>query len=281
MTCSAKPISRIDVCGRGVGGTRPLLAAALLLALALHPIAGCSGSISTDGSSDASVRDAQGPPHDAAPPDLVAGNLDGSADLRLPADFAAPPDLGAGPDFAAPPDLATGTITGGPCKSGGSGATALRAHWTNGGGSATVSIDVHGLPDKTRRKVSVNGYSIGFSPQYVDPFLDIGGVQLDGSDFIDIEISTVGVHHLANVTLALFGRSYSTGSSGSFNWQTFTGTGSTATNYVSNGTPYRWYPADATTEVAPDDGRILIRVKAGGGSGSLVVNGLELCIDPS
>ena len=62
---------------------------------------------------------------------------------------------------------------------------------------------------------------------------------------------------------------------------TFTGSGSTPLNYVSNVTPYRWYSADATTDLDPDDGGILLRIKAGGGSGSLVVNRLELCIDGS
>lgn len=211
----------------------------------------------------------------------------GSHDLRPPADLAGLRDLATAFDFATPPDLATppdmagpsGPITGGPCMSGVAGATALRVRWTNSGGRATVNYEAHGLPDTSRWKASAYGYAIPFDPQFVDPFLGDGGLLLDSSDFVDIEISTVGVHIINNFTIAIFGRSYSTGASGSFNWQTFTGTGSTPTNFVSNVAPYRWYAADATGDINPDDGGILLRLKAGGGSGSLVVNRIELCID--
>ena len=258
-----------------------------MLALTLPLFWGCSSGGYSGGRSDASVRDAQGPSQDALMPDLVNANSDGAVDLRLPADFAAPPDLGARPDLAAPldmtagADMTAGSITGGPCSSGASGATAFRVRWTDSGGRATVNYEVHGLPDKSRWKVSVYGTGIGFTPQFVDPFLGSGGVQLDGSSFIDVELSTAGVHRMTSATLAVLGRSYSTGSSGSFNWMTFTDFGTTATNYVSNAAPYRWYPADATAAIPPDDGRMLIRIKAGGSSGALVVNRLELCIDAS
>ena len=258
-----------------------------MLAAAVHLGAGCSSGGYHGGRADAAVPDAQGTPPDFAIADLASPSRDGSADLRTPADFAAPPDLGvltdlaAPPDLAASPDLTTGTITGGPCMSGGVGATAFRVRWTNSGGRATVNYEVHGLPDKSRWKVGVYGYTVGFMPQFADPFLGPGGLQLDSSDFIDVELSTKGVHRVSSITLALYGRSYSTGSSGSFNWMTFTGSGSTPLNYVSNVTPYRWYSADATADLNPDDGSILLRIKAGGGSGSLVVNRLELCIDDS
>lgn len=281
MICSSKQINQIDVRERGVAGARPALAAASLLALTFHLAAGCSRGGYTGGGIDASVRDAQGTGQDASMPDLATSDLVGWADLPSPADFAAPPDLVARNDFAAPPDMTAGTITGGPCMSGGSGATAFRVRWRDGGGRASVDYEVHGLPDKSRWKVGTYGYSFGFVPQFVDPFLGSGGLLLDSSDFIDVEISTLGIHRIASITLAIFGRSYSTGSSGSFNWMTFTGSGSTPLNYVSNVAPYRWYPADATSDVAPDDGGILIRIKAGGSSGALVVNRLELCIDGS
>lgn len=286
-TCFTRQISRTD--GRGVGGTRSLFAAVLALSL----FAGCSRGGYTGGRSDAAVRDAYGAPEDALIPDLVAVNLDGSVDLRAPADFAAPSDLGARPDLGAPPDLAArpdlgappdmtaGSITGGPCLSGASGATAFRVRWSDGGGRATVNYEVHGLPDKSRWKVGVYGYGIGFTPQFVDRPLGGGGLQLDGSSFIDVELSTAGVHSITSVSLAVFGRSYSIGSSGSFNWMTFTDFGSTATNYVSNAAPYSWYPGDATSAIPPDDNSILIRIKAGGSSGALVVNRLELCINAS
>lgn len=270
-----------------------LFAAGALFTLTLPLFAGCSSGGYNGRGADASVHDGHGMTQDASMLDLSPSNQDGAVDLRAVADFAAPldlamrtdlaspPDLATRPDMASPADMTTGSITGGPCLSGASGATAFRVRWTDGGGRATVNYEVHGLPDKTRWKVGVYGYSIGFVPQFVDPFLGSGGVQLDSSSFIDVELSTSGVHRINSITLSVLGRSYSTGASGSFNWMTFTGFGSTALNYVSNVAPYRWYSADATADLNPDDGGILLRVKAGGGSGSLVVNRLELCIDAS
>ena len=86
-----------------------------------------------------------------------------------------------------------GVITGGPCVSGAAGATAYRIRWTNGGGTATVAYEVNGLPDKTPDHTGAYGYQIGFTPSYVDPYLAQGGLQLDGSDFVDIDLSTEGV----------------------------------------------------------------------------------------
>lgn len=172
-----------------------------------------------------------------------------------------------------------GPITGGPCISGATGATAFRVRWTDSGGRATVSYEVHGLPDKTRWKVGAFGTGFGYVPKFADPFLGPGGLQLDGSSFIDVELSTVGVSRINRITLSIFGRSYATGASGSFNWITFTGGGATPINFVSNSTPYLWYSADATPDFNPGDAGILLRVKAGGSSGSLVVNRLELCVD--
>lgn len=261
------------------------LPAASLIALSLHlvTVAGCSRGGGSSGR-DGSVRDGHGTLPDFSEPqdpqDLAGADLQG-VDLRSPVDMRPPADLAAPPDLAVPVDMATGPVSGGPCSSGSTGATAFRVRWTDGGGRATVNYEVHGLPDKARWKVAVYGYNIGFTPQFVDPFLGAGGVALDSSSFIDVELSTVGVSRISKVTLSVLGRSYSTGSSGSFNWITFTGGGATALNFVSNVAPYRWYSADATADIPPNDGRILLRIKAGGSSNSLVVNRLELCIDPS
>lgn len=269
------------------------LPAASLLALSLQLVAvgGCSRGGGSGGGRDGSVRDGHGTPPDFADPsdpqdlagvDLLGVDLRSPVDMRPPADLATAPDLSMPPDLAAPVDMATGPVSGGPCISGSTGATAFRVRWTDGGGGRpSLNYEVHGLPDKARWKVGVFGYNIGFMPQFVDPFLGSGGVALDSSSFIDVELSTVGVSRISKVTLSVFGRSYSTGSSGSFNWITFTGGGATALNFVSNVAPYRWYSADATADIPPSDGRILLRIKAGGSSNSLVVNRLELCIDPS
>ena len=172
----------------------------------------------------------------------------------------------------------TGIITGGPCSSGSPGATAYRVTWADGGGTAYVMYDVNGLPDHSRDHTDAYGYEIGFTPSFVDPFLGAGGVALDDDDFIDIELSTVGVSAIASATLSIFGRSYNVDTSGSFNWQTFVDTGSAPTDLVSNVAPYAWYSADMTSALAPGDYGALIRIKAGPSSDSLVVNQIELCL---
>ena len=175
-------------------------------------------------------------------------------------------------------DAPVGIITGGPCLSGQPGKTAYRVRWAKSGSTAYVVYEVNGLPDKTRDHTGAFGYQIGFTPSYVDPFLAEGGLQLDGSDFVDIELTTVGVSQITSAKLAIYGRSFNTTASGSFNWQTFDGTGSTPTNAVSNVAPYAWYAGDMTTEISPNDNGVLIRIKAGPNSGSLVVNRIELCM---
>jgi hypothetical protein len=176
-------------------------------------------------------------------------------------------------------DTSTGPITGGPCLSGAPGATAFRFSFYDGGGDAIVKYEVDGLPDKSRGKAGTYGYTIPFTASYVDPFLAEGGVQLDGSDFIDVELSTVGLSTIRSVTLSVYGRSYDTTTSGSFNWMTFVDSGSTPFDFVSNVAPYAWYSADATSAFTPGDGGALLRIKAGPSSESLVVHRIELCVD--
>jgi hypothetical protein len=108
-------------------------------------------------------------------------------------------------------------------------------------------------------------------------FLAQGGLQLDSSDFVDIDLSTVGISSITTATLSIYGRSYNTTASGSFNWQTLEGIGSTATNSVSNVAPYAWYSGDMTTELATG-ASVKIRIKAGPNSDALVVNRIELCL---
>src|SRR5207302_128208 len=112
-----------------------------------------------------------------------------------------------------------GIVSGGPCASGALGATAMRVHFINAGGSPQTVYDVDGLPDKTRWHVAAYGYQIGFTPQYVDPFLGSGGLLLDSSDFVDVELSTSQVSQITSATLAIYGRSFDTTTSGSFEWQ--------------------------------------------------------------
>lgn len=177
-----------------------------------------------------------------------------------------------------PPDAMASIISGGPCISGASGQTAYRIRWADGGNTTYPVYEINGLPDTSRDHTGAYGYQIGFTPSFVDPFLGDGGLRLDSSDFVDIEISTAGVSQISTAWLSIYGRSYHTTTSGSFNWQTFSGVGATPTNFVSNGAPYEWYSADMTTEIDPNDNGILIRIKAGPNSGVLVVNRIELCM---
>jgi hypothetical protein len=179
---------------------------------------------------------------------------------------------------AASIDAPTGPITGGPCLSGVAGQTAYRVRWLNGGGTAYVQYEVHAMPDTSRFRTGSYGYSIGYTPQYVDTALAQGGVLLNSSSFIDIELSTVGIAAIASAHLALYGRSYSTGSSGSFDWLTFEDSGATAANVMSNSVPYAWDAGDMTTAISAGNGGVRIRIKAGPSSGSLVVNRIEICM---
>lgn len=175
-------------------------------------------------------------------------------------------------------DASVGIITGGACISGTAGATAYRVRFADAGGTAQVVYEVDGLPDHSRNHAAAYGYQIGFTPSFVDPYLGVGGLQLDSSDFVDLEITTAGISSIQNATISIFGRSFDTTTNGGFNWQTFVGTGATTDDFVSNIAPYRWYSADFTTEIRPGDNGVLVRVKAGGLSGVLVVNRIEICM---
>lgn len=227
------------------------------------------------GGDDTGGDDTGGDPHDASTSDTGGdGSTAGGDDASTGGN-----DSGAsGQDAGGGSDAPAGVISGGPCMSGQAGQTAYRVRWAKSGSTAYVVYEVNGLPDKSRDKTGAYGYQIGFQPQYVDPFLAQGGLQLDGSSFVDIELSTVGVSSISSAKLALYGRSYHTTTSGSFHWQTFDGTGTTATNAVSNVAPYAWYAGDMTTEISPNDDGVLVRIKAGPSSGSLVVHRIELCM---
>lgn len=174
----------------------------------------------------------------------------------------------------------TGPITGGPCLSGHAGKTGYRVRWAgNGAGSTAYPVyEVNGLPDHSRDHAGAYGYQIGFTPRWDDPFLGVGGLVLDGSSFVDLELTTVGLSSISNWTISIFGRSFNTTASGGFSWQTAEGYNQTSSTFVSNSAPYQWYSADMTPEISAGNGGVLIRIKAQGGSGSLIVNRIELCV---
>ena len=77
---------------------------------------------------------------------------------------------------------------------------------------------------------------------------------------------------ISNVSIGVYGRSFATTTSGSFRWQTFSGTGATPSNSVANSAPYEWYRGDATSAFGAGDSGVLLRLRAGPSSSALVVN---------
>jgi hypothetical protein len=144
-----------------------------------------------------------------------------------------------------------------------------------------VVYEANTLPDTSPWHVSAGSGSIGYMPVFVDPFLAQGGLDLSGSVFVDVELSTAGLSSFRRVTIAVYGRSYNTTTSGSFSWQTVGGTGAAPSGLVSNTAPYQWYAADATAVFSPGNGNVLLRLRAGPPSNALVVNRVEICFDAS
>lgn len=234
-----------------------------------HPASGDSGpGTSEGGAGEASVT--EGGQGDAAATDTGTTTTVDSGSST-------------GPDAAADASthdsgMTVGPVTGGPCVSGAPGATAIRIEFIDAHGTADVRWLAEGMPDRSNDSAGAYGYTIPFSPPFVDPYLGAGGVGVDDSDFIDVSLSTVGLSSITSATLSIYGRSYDVSASASFWWQTFDGVGQTPTDFVSNVAPYQWYSADMTTEIGPGEGNVLIRIKAGPSSDSLVVNQVELCV---
>jgi len=254
-----------------------------------------SGDGSPDsGGDDGSAEAADAPGADTSAPDATNieagqdGQSDAPSDVPLvdvlpdtPEDGPGPTDATSeeasssdGPSLEAP----TGIITGGPCLSGAAGQTAYRVRWIQAGNTAQVVYEVNGLPDHTDH-TGVYGYSMSFTPQFVDPYLGEGGVLLDSSDFIDIELSTAGISSISSITLSIYGRSFNTTASGSFDWQTFEGVGAAPSGLVSNVAPYEWYSTDLTSGISAGNANVLLRIKSGPPSDSLVVHRVEICME--
>ncbi len=155
----------------------------------------------------------------------------------------------------------------------------MRFRWEGSGPGSTayVRYEANDLPDTSRWRVTANSRSIGYRPVFDDTFLGEGGLDLHGTGFIDVELSTSGLSSLSGVTIAIYGRSFATTTSGSFTWQTFDGTGAAPSGSVANSAPYEWYLADATTEFSPGDDGALLRIYPGPPSGALIVNRVEIC----
>ncbi len=173
-------------------------------------------------------------------------------------------------------DTSVGPITGGPCASGAPGATAFRIRWLDSGGTATVSYEVTGLPDKSGFKVAAYSTSFGYTPAFSDKFLAVGGLDLSSPQFVDVDLSTIGLTSIKTATLSLYGRSFATTASGSFLWNTFDGSGTSSS--ISNAAPYHWDSTVITSGLGP--GKVhKLRIKPGPPSSALVINRIELCIE--
>jgi hypothetical protein len=100
---------------------------------------------------------------------------------------------------------------------------------------------------------------------------------LDSGNFVDIELSTMGLSRIRSATLAVEARS--TSSTGSFSWQTFVNpSGAAITRGIVTSGSLGWYLVDVTAdfEVGKNE---LLRIKAGPPSNALVVRGIELCME--
>jgi hypothetical protein len=258
----------------------------LRLLLVVSSCAGCAGrerSIETPGDGGGAGRDGGGAPRDGGLRPLDAALFDADFDGAIGRGDAAGDDASAadaGAIDAGPAPFDAGRPGGG-CISGALGTHVVRFRWegTVSGERATVRYEENTLPDIARWRVSAAAMSFDYVPTFSDPFLGEGGLELSGTAFIDVELSTGGLGAVTSATLAIYGRSFHTTSSGSFSWQTFSDTGEAPSGSVSNVAPYRWYLADATTALPASDDGTLLRIRAGPPSDALIVNRVEICFD--
>ena len=157
-----------------------------------------------------------GPTTDGAPNkdggvgnDGAAGNDGGGSDSgTLDASAADSSD-------ASPP------LLGPPCSHG-PGFVAWKFHYN---GSTSAITDVYSLPDKSNWQ-AVPAYATMFSDA-----LHGGGIQIGGGNWILIRYSVSGMSTIKSATLSVYGRSYDTTTSGSFNaWSPIYGDNASPTN---------------------------------------------------
>jgi hypothetical protein len=240
------------------------------LALALGGACSHGGSDGRGGKTDLAVGQAG---EDLRRP----SDPDGSHDLRAPGDAATAGDSGTASDLAQSPDLSTPVdmrTMGPPCKRG-VGWTAFRFKFD---GSTFARLDGFGLPDSSNWEASIVR-----STSFTDA-LHGGGAELGSGNFILVRFSLVGLTTIRGATLSMYGRSYSTGSSGSFRaWSPLYGDIAPPDNSVSNAWPYSWTSVDYTANVRVGDDKSLtaFRFYPGPNSNDLVVNTVELCLDAS
>lgn len=236
-----------------------------------------------DQSSDHPSDQANDQPSDANMGDMGGDDMRGDISVDLSADMGGDQTNDMNPlDMA--PDASMGDMTPdmtqSPCLSGGNGKYVVRFKWLgNGSGSrAYVRYEANTLPDTSRWKAGANARNVGYQPVFQDTFLGEGGLQMSGTVFMDVELSTQGASY-TKATLAIFGRSYNTTSPGSFRWQTFSGVGNSTYGGVSNSAPYQWYTADASSALPVGNAGTLLRIYPEGPSNALIVRQVEICFE--
>lgn len=203
--------------------------------------------------------------------DLTTGggtDLSGGGGIDL--STGGPTDLSTG----GPTDLANARP---PCQGAAGGFAAFRFSYSANGGTS-ARLDAFGLPDNSNWQAT---------PVFATMIVDQGnggGLDISGGNYILIRYSVRGLSQITRATVSVFGRSYNTTASGSFEtWTPIHGTRQTPVNSFSNAWPYRWSSLDFTGLVQPNDdpGLTGIRLYARGGSDSLVISRVELCLEAS
>jgi hypothetical protein len=111
-----------------------------------------------------------------------------------------------------------------------------------------------------------------------------GGLEIGSGNWILIRYSVAGLTVINTATFSIYGRSYDTTASGSFDaWSPLYGDAPSPTDSVSNAWPYAWTSIDYTGNVQVGDNPNLtgIRLMSGPSSDDLVIHTVELCIDGS
>ena len=215
---------------------------------------------------DGGAMDAS-PLHDGAPRnDSGAGNNDAGSGVDSGSSIIDASSVDS--SDASPP------LLGPPCSHG-PGFVAWKFHYK---GSTSAITDVYSLPDNSNWQ-AVPAYSTMFSDA-----LHGGGIQIGGGNWILIRYSVSGMSTIKSATLSVYGRSYDTTTSGSFNaWSPIYGDNASPTNSVSNAWPYTWTTIDfsGSVKVGDSPGLTGIRLYSGPNSNVLVINTVELCIEGS
>lgn len=165
-------------------------------------------------------------------------------------------------------------LLGPPCSHG-AGFVAWKFHYN---GSTSKITDVYSLPDSSNWDVA---------PAYSTSFVDSihgGGIEIGSGNWLLIRFSVAQMSQIKGATLSVYGRSYNTTTSGSFDgWSPIYGDVKSQTNSHSNAWPYQWVSVDysANVKVGDPPGLTGLRLYSGPNSNDLVINTVELCIDGS